>query len=199
MHSFAFSLLFLLYFLENLLQDKETLSEDVDVNENVNLTPAEEPHNFIKPSIINNSDPKTGKTPVHILRYLSDMDTPSPNSRHITPMPKTTIFVSPSDSTKTPALTDSLGMMSPENVVRRFPPKTDGSPLLSLAPVAGKKIQDAVTPCSQLATFSLDDSPVNNEKRRDSVFFAPVSTAVVRAQDNLMSFSPVAEGNEAEA
>ena len=90
-------------------------------------------------------------------------------------------------------------MMSPENVVRRFPAKTDGSPLLSLAPVAGKEDQAAVTPCSQLAAFCLDDSPVNNEKRRDSVFFAPVSTAVVRAQDNLMCFSPVVEGNEAEA
>lgn len=177
---------------ENLLQaDKETLSEDLDVNENVNLTPPEEPHNFIKPSVLNSGDPKTGRTPIHILRYLSEMDTPSPNSRHITPMPKTTIFVSPSDSTKTPALTDSLGMMSPENVVRRFPAKTDGSPLLSLAPVA-------VTPCSEIAAFSLDDSPVNNEKRRDSVFFAPISTAAVRAQDNLMSFSPVVEGNEAE-
>lgn len=188
MHSFAF---FTFNILENLLQaDKETLSEDLDVNENVNLTPPEEPHNFIKPSI-NTGDPKTGRTPIHILRYLSEMDTPSPNSRHITPMPKTTIFVSPSDSTKTPALTDSLGMMSPENVVRRFPAKTDGSPLLSLAPVA-------VTPCSEVATFSLDDSPVNNEKRRDSVFFAPISTAAVRAQDNLMSFSPVVEGNEAE-
>lgn len=189
MHSFAF---FTFNILENLLQaDKETLSEDLDVNENVNLTPPEEPHNFIKPSVINSGDPKTGRTPIHILRYLSEMDTPSPNSRHITPMPKTTIFVSPSDSTKTPALTDSLGMMSPENVVRRFPAKTDGSPLLSLAPVA-------VTPCGEIAAFSLDDSPVNNEKRRDSVFFAPISTAAVRAQDNLMSFSPVVEGNEAE-
>ena len=83
--------------------------------------------------------------------------------------------------------------------MRRFPAKTDGSPLLSLAPVAGNNNQAAVTPCSQIAAFSLDDSPVNNEKRRDSVFFAPVSTAVVRAQDNLMSFSPVVEGNEAEA
>lgn len=90
-------------------------------------------------------------------------------------------------------------MMSPENVVRRFTAKTDGSPLLSLAPVAGKESHAAVTPCSQLAAFSLDESPVNNEKRRDSVFFAPVSTAVVRAQDNLMSFSPVVEGKEADA
>jgi len=184
---------------ENLLQDKETRSEDLVVSENVNLTPPEEPHNFIKPSITNSCDPKTGRTPIHILRYLSDMDTPSPNSRQITPMPKTTIFVSPSDSTKTPALTDSLGMMSPENVVRRFTAKTDGSPLLSLAPVAGKESHAAVTPCSQLAAFSLDESPVNNERRRDSVFFAPVSTAVVRAQDNLMSFSPVVEGKEADA
>jgi len=191
-------LVFLLLFatvniLENLLQDKE----DLAVNVHINLTPPEEPHNFVKPSIGNTSDPKTGRTPIHILRYLSDMDTPSPNSRQITPMPKTTIFVSPSDSTKTPALTDSLGMMSPENVVRRFPAKTDGSPLLSLAPVAGKESHAAVTPCSQLAAFSLDETPVN-EKRRDSVFFAPVSTAVVRAQDNLMSFSPVVEGNEAD-
>ena len=81
--------------------------------------------------------------------------------------------------------------------MRRFPAKTDGSPLLSLAPVAGKESHAAVTPCSQLAAFSLDETPVN-EKRRDSVFFAPVSTAVVRAQDNLMSFSPVVEGNEAD-
>lgn len=169
------------------------------VNESVNLTPPEEPHNFIKPSITNSSDPKTGRTPIHILRYLSEMDTPSPNSRQITPMPKTTIFVSPSDSTKTPVLTDSLGMMSPENVVRRFPAKPDGSPLLSLLPGTRKESHAAVTPCGQFTSFSLDDPPVNNEKRRDSVFFAPVSSTVVRAQDNLMSFSPVVEGNEADA
>ena len=199
MYSFVSLLFATANILENLLQDKETRSEDLAVDENVNLTPPEEHHTFIKPSITNSSDPKTGRTPIHILRYLSDMDTPSPNSRQITPMPKTTIFVSPSDSTKTPALTDSLGMMSPENVVRRFSAKTDGSPLLSLPPVGGNKSQTAVTPCSQLATFSLDDSPVNNENRRDSVFFAPVSSAVVRAQDNLMCFSPVVEGNEADA
>lgn len=80
--------------------------------------------------------------------------------------------------------------------MRRFPAKTDGSPLLPLASVAGKDSRAAMTPCSQLATFSLEDTPVNGEKRRDSVFFAPVSTAVIRAQDNLMSFSPVVEGNE---
>lgn len=80
--------------------------------------------------------------------------------------------------------------------MRRFPAKTDGSPLLPLAPVAGKESQAAMTPCSQLATFSLEDTPVNGQKRRDSVFFAPVAAAVVRAQDNLMSFSPVVEGNE---
>ncbi|XP_078360914.1 uncharacterized protein LOC144645274 isoform X3 [Oculina patagonica] len=181
---------------ENVFEKKETLSENLAVNESVNLTPPEEPHNFIKPSITNSSDPKTGRTPIHILRYLSDMDTPSPNSRQITPMPKTTIFVSPSGTSKTPALVDSFGMMSPEHVVRRFPAKSDSSPLLAPAPVAGKESQAPVTPCSQLAAFSLE-SPVNGEKRRDSVFFAPISTAVVKAQDNLMSFSPVVEGNEA--
>lgn len=169
------------------------------VNESVSLTQPEEPHNFMKPSITKSSDLKTGRTPIHILKYLSEMDTPSPNSRQITPMPKTTIFVSPSDSTKTPVLTDSLGMMSPENVVRRFPAKPDDSPILSLAPGAGKESHAAVTPCGQLASFSLDDSPANNEKRRDSVFFAPVSSTVVRPQDNLMCFSPVVEGNEADA
>ena len=83
--------------------------------------------------------------------------------------------------------------------MRRFSAKTDSTPLLSLAPEAVKENHASVTPCSQLAAFSLDDSPVDNEKRRDSVFFAPVSTVGVRPQDNLMSFSPVAEGNEADA
>ena len=81
--------------------------------------------------------------------------------------------------------------------MRQFPANNEGSPLLALAPVAGKESQAAVTPCSQLAAFSFDGSPVNCEKRRDSVFFAPVSTAVVRTQDNLMSFSPLVERNEA--
>ena len=80
--------------------------------------------------------------------------------------------------------------------MRRFPAKSEGSPLLALVPVAGRESQAPVTPCSQLAAFSLDESPVNDEKRRDSVFFAPISTSVVRTQDNLMSFSPVVEEND---
>lgn len=179
-----------MFILENVFEEKEILSENFAVNKSANLTPPEEP------STTNSSDSKTDKRPIHILRYLSDMDTPSPNSRQITPMPKTTIFVSPSGSSKTPALADSFGMMSPEDFVRRFPAKSEGSPLLALVPVAGRESQAPVTPCSQLAAFSLDESPVNDEKRRDSVFFAPISTSVVRTQDNLMSFSPVVEEND---
>ena len=84
--------------------------------------------------------------------------------------------------------------MSPENDARQIPAQNEGSPLLSLGGVAGKTTsQGSVTPSSQLAAFHLD-SPVNEEKRRDSVFFAPPSTAdAVRVQENLMSFSPVVE------
>ena len=86
--------------------------------------------------------------------------------------------------------------MSPENVVRRFPAQSEASPLLPLVGAAGTENQGSVTPSSRLATFHLD-SPVNGEKRRDSVFFAPPPAAeIVRTQDNLMCFSPVVEGNE---
>ena len=86
-------------------------------------------------------------------------------------------------------------MMSPENVVRRFPAQSEASPVLSVVDVAGKESQTSATPSSQLTAFHLD-SPVNNETRRDSVFFAPLQAAgVVRAQENLMSFSPVVEGD----
>lgn len=156
----------------------------------VTSTPPEEPETFIT-----NNASKTGRTPIHIVRYLSETDTPTPNSRQITPMPKTTIFVSPNGTSETPAITDSLGMMSPENVVRRFPAQSEASPVLSLVDVAGKESQTSVTPSSQLTAFHLD-SPVNNETRRDSVFFAPLQGAgAVRAQENLMSFSPVVEGD----
>ena len=174
--------------------NKDPKLEGTAVGADVNITPPDEPGTFLKPSITK-SEPKTGRTPIHILRYLSDMDTPSPNSRQITPMPKTTIYVSPSKNSKTPALGDSLGMMSPEHVVRRFPANNDGSPLVTLAAGAGKEGSRAVTPCGQLAVFSLD-SPGKGEKRRDSVFFASVSTSVAGAVDNLMSFSPVVESNE---
>lgn len=174
--------------------NKDPKLEGTAVGADVNITPPDEPGTFLKPSITK-SEPKTGRTPIHILRYLSDMDTPSPNSRQITPMPKTTIYVSPSKNSKTPALGDSLGMMSPEHVVRRFPANNDGSPLVTLAAGAGKEGSRAVTPCGQLAVFSLD-SPGKSEKRRDSVFFASVSTSVAGAVDNLMSFSPVVESNE---
>ena len=123
------------------------------------------------------------------------MDTPSPNSREITPMPKTTIFVSPLSGGKTPALADDLGMMSPENVVRQFPAQNEGSPLLSLGGIAGKVRQASVTPTVQLAAFHLD-SPAKGEKRRDSVFFAlPSAIDTVQARENLMSFSPIVEMN----
>lgn len=83
--------------------------------------------------------------------------------------------------------------MSPENVVRQFPAQNEASPLLPLAGMAAKTSQGSVTPSSALAAFHLD-SPVIDEKRRDSVFFAPPSTYdAVRTQDNLMSFSPVVE------
>ena len=177
-----------------MFDDKEPKLEDADLGADVNLTPPDEPVTFLKPSITK-SEPKTGRTPIHILRYLSDMDTPTPNSRQITPMPKTTIFVSPSENSKTPALGDSFGMMSPANVVRRFPASNDGSPLVTLTALPGKEGSAGVTPRSQLAAFNLD-SPARSEKRRDSVFFAPMSTSVVGAVDNLMSFSPVVEANE---
>ncbi|XP_022798133.1 uncharacterized protein LOC111336320 isoform X2 [Stylophora pistillata] len=181
---------------EIVFDDKEPKLEDADLGADVNLTPPDEPVTFLKPSITK-SEPKSGRTPIHILRYLSDMDTPTPNSRQITPMPKTTIFVSPSENSKTPALGDSLGMMSPANVVRRFPASNDGSPLVTLTAVPGKEGSAGVTPRSQLAAFNLD-SPARSEKRRDSVFFAPMSTSVVGAVDNLMSFSPVVEANESD-
>ena len=79
--------------------------------------------------------------------------------------------------------------------MRRFPANNDGSPLVTLAAGAEKEGSCAVMPCGQLAVFSLD-SPGKSEKRRDSVFFASVSTSVARAVDNLMSFSPVVESNE---
>jgi len=155
-------LLIMFFFLENVFEEKEKATNDCPINEKATVTPPEEPQTSVP-----NSAPKTGRTPIHILRYLSDMDTPSPNSRQITPMPKTTIFVSPSECSKTPALTDSLGMMSPENVVRQFPAQNEASPLLPLAGMAAKKSQGSVTPSSALAAFHLD-SPVIDEKRRDS-------------------------------
>lgn len=166
----------------------ETHANSADYpSKEVTSTPPEEPETFTT-----NNASKTGRTPIHIVRYL---DTPTPNSRQITPMPKTTIFVSPNGTSETPAIMDSLGMMSPENVVRRFPAQSEASPVLSLVDVAGKESQTSVTPSSQLTAFHLD-SPVNNETRRDSVFFAPLQGAgAVRAQENLMSFSPVVEGD----
>ena len=89
--------------------------------------------------------------------------------------------------------------MSLDNMVQRFPAKNEGSPLVSLAAMAGKEGQAAVTPCSQLDALCLKDSPANGEKRRDSVFFLPMSTTVVGAPDSLMSFSPVVEANESGA
>ena len=86
--------------------------------------------------------------------------------------------------------------MSPGNVVRHFPAQKEASPLFPLAGMAAKTSQGSVTPSSALAAFHLD-SPVIDEKRRDSVFFAPPSTYdAVRAQDNLMSFSPVVEATD---
>ena len=176
-----------------MFEEKETTKDPA--SDEITLTPPEETQNVTKPLLPNNAS-KTGRTPIHLLRYLSDMDTPSPNSRQITPMPKTTIFVSPPDCSKTPTLVDSLGTMSPENDAHQIPAQNEGSPLLSLGGVAGKTSQGTVTPSSQLAAFHLD-SPVNDEKRRDSVFFAPPSTAdAVRVQENLMSFSPVVERSD---
>ena len=176
-------------FVGNVLEDEDPTTGNSPVLKEATLSPPEEPQNFARPSAPNSAS-KTGRTPIHILRYLSDMDTPSPNCRQITPMPKTTIVMSPSGCSKTPALANSLGMMSPENVVCQFPAQNEGSPLLPLAGMAGKK---SVTPCSGLAAFHLD-SPVNDERRRDSVFFAPPSAGVA-TQENLMCFSPLAEGN----
>ena len=169
----------------------ETDANSADyLRKEVTFTPPEEPETFTT-----NNASKTGRTPKHIVKYLSETDTPTPNSRQITPMPKTTIFVSPNGTSETPAIMDSLGMMSPENVVRRFPAQSEASPVLSLVDVAGKESQTSVTPSSQLTAFHLD-LPVNNETRRDSVFFAPLQAArAVRAQENLMSFSPVVEGD----
>lgn len=178
-----------------MFEEKEPPKVDCAENEEATLTPPEQPQNLNKPFEADSAS-KTGRTPIHLLKYLSDMDTPSPNSREITPMPKTTIFVSPLNGDKTPTLADDLDMMSPENVVRQFPAQNEGSPLLSLGGMAGKVRQASVTPKVQVAAFHLD-SPATGENRRDSVFFAlPSAINAVQAQENLMSFSPIVEMND---
>lgn len=179
------------FVLEHASDESGTKETGLSVTEDEFHTPPEQTKDVTNP-IVEGTASKTERTPIHLLKYLSNVDTPTPNSRKITPMPKTTIFVSPPDSSKTPALVDTLGLMSPEEVVRQFPAQNEGSLLSGMTP--GKKAsQSSVTPSVQLAALKLD-SPGNDGKRRDSVFFAPTSSFnESQVKGNLMCFSPLVE------
>lgn len=167
--------------LENVCDENGTKKNDCSVNDEEFPAPLEQTQDAIEP-VLPDSASKTARTPIHLLKYISDVDTPSPNSRQITPMPKTTIFVSPPDCSENPALADSVAMTSPEEFVRPFPARTESEGL--------------GTPSVKLASLNLD-SPENEEKRRDSVFFAPKSSfSESLVKENLMCFSPVMERDD---
>ena len=178
-------------FPENAFAEMKSDSNLSPPSENFNLT-AEEAEEPPIEQTVTTSQSKPSRTPLHLLQYLSDLETPSPNSRQVTPMPKTTLFISPPGSTETAAIDSSLSLASPENVVNRFPAQKDIVPLVSLTPGC----HALTTTPGKLPVFHLDDSPANGEKRRDSVFFAPTHSSEVRVQDNLMLFSPIQEVNE---
>ena len=169
------------FFLENVCDENGTKKNDCSVNDEEFPVPLEQTQDAIEP-VLPDSASKTARTPIHLLKYISDVDTPSPNSRQITPMPKTTIFVSPPDCSENPALADSVAMTSPEEFVRPFPARTESEGL--------------GTPSVKLASLNLE-SPENDEKRRDSVFFAPKSSfSESLVKENLMCFSPVVERDD---
>lgn len=187
------------FVLEHASDERRTKETGLSVTEDEFHTPPEQTKGVTNP-IVEGTASKTERTPIHLLKYLSNVDTPTPNSRKITPMPKTTIFVSPPDSSKTPALVDSLGLMSPEEVVRQFPAQNEGSllPVLGVMTPGKKASQSSVTPSVQLAALKLD-SPGNDGKRRDSVFFAPTSSFnESQVKGNLMCFSPLVERDSEE-
>ena len=116
-------------------------------------------------------------TPVDILHHINDLETPSPNSRQITPMPKTTLFISP---------------LAVKGDASQFP-ATKYGPLLPITPMA-ENIPLSLTPATRLSGLTLHGTPLNViNKRRDSVFFAPSNENFDSSKENLICFSSVSE------
>lgn len=145
------------------------------------------------------SEPRAWRTPKNLISCLSDLDTPSPSSCPITPLPpKTTWFISPlqnennNNNNVTPYTPDSPVSPSGEGTEKK-------SVLVELTPEVTNSRRHHSKIASKLETLHIQSPALTFDARRDSVFFAPVTTdsdssASVNSKperaDNLISFSP---------